>query len=546
MGPGAVAALSADWSARVTPAAHPPPSGRLAGWLAMALIAVTLATYAGIHGFEYVNFDDPQYVTANPHVATGLTWANVGWAFSTGYAANWHPVTWLSHMIDVTLFGPAAGPAHVVNLALHVANALLLFAFLVRTTGAAGRSAVVASLFGVHPLHVESVAWIAERKDVLSMFFALCALVAYAGAVRRRSGAGVVVAVIAFALALMAKPMLVTLPLVLLLVDVWPLGRPRTLALVREKIPFFALAIASMAVTVVVQRQAGAIAPLDSYPLPARVAHAIAALVDYLVKTVWPVNLAVFYPLPPTTPVWRVVVCGTVLSLVTLAAVVLSRRRPYVIVGWLWYVVTLLPVIGLVQVGGQGMADRYTYLPLVGIFVIAVWGAADALSGAGIARPALVCTAVVVVAAYAAAAHRQLQAWRDSTRLWTHALEATTDNYRAENAVGALLIDAGRVDDAVPHLAAAVRLEPAFAEAHNNLGAALARRGALTEAIAHYREALRISPGLAQAHNNLGLALARSGDVDGAVRELREAVRLAPDRGDFRYNLAVLLRQLIP
>jgi len=523
VGTGAIGALSPERSARVK----------------TALVAVTLATFAGVWSFGFVNFDDPQYVINNPHVSTGLTWANVVWALTSGYAANWHPVTWLSHMIDVTVFGLAPGPAHAVNLALHVANVLLLFAFFARTTGAAGRSAVVAALFAVHPLHVESVAWISERKDVLSTFFGLCTLLAYARFVRQPSRSRMLMACAAFALGLMAKPMLVMLPFVLLLVDRWPLGRRFAPALVREKIPLFALAVASIVITVLVQQQAGAVAALDPYPLTARLAHVVTAFTDYLAKTVWPAHLAVFYPLPLATAWWRVGAATILLAGATYVAIALTHRRPYVIVGWLWYLVMLLPVIGLVQVGGQGMADRYTYLPLVGIFVVVAWGLADMSVG----RPALVATACVAIAAYALVAHRQLQVWRDSTALWTHALEVTTDNYRAQNAVGALLVESGRVDEAVPHLIEAVRIEPAFAEAHSNLGAALARRGQLNDAMSHYREALRLSPDLAQAHNNLGLALARTGDVDGAVREIREAVRLAPDRQDFRYNLDVLLRR---
>ncbi|HKV99749.1 MAG TPA: tetratricopeptide repeat protein [Vicinamibacterales bacterium] len=520
-----------------------PVSGRVAGWLAIALAALTIATYAGVWSYGFVNFDDPQYVVNNPHVTGGLSWTNVVWAFTSGYAANWHPVTWVSHMIDVTLFGPSAGPAHAVNLAIHVVNVLLLFAFLARTTGAMGRSAVVAALFAVHPLHVESVAWISERKDVLSTFFGLCTLLLYVGYVRR-PGFGRALAMCGmFVLGLMAKPMLVTLPLVMLVLDRWPLGRPATLALVREKIPLFALSAAAIVVTVVAQRQAGAVAALDPYPLTARIAHVTVAFIDYALQMVWPSHLSVFYPLPLATPVWRIAISTIVLGLLTLTAIRPSQPRPYVLTGWLWYVFMLVPVIGLVQVGGQGMADRYTYLPLVGLFVIVVWSAPDVFAGSRWARVALPAAAVMAVAAYAFVAHRQLQVWRDSMSLWTHALEVTTGNYRAENAVGALFVEQGRVDDAVPHLAEAIRIEPAYAEAHSNLGAALARRGQIDDAIVQYREALRLSPDLAQAHNNLGLALARTGDVDGAIREIREAVRLSPDRQDFRYNLSVLLRQ---
>ena len=520
-----------------------PLSGRMTGWLALALVAVTLVTYAGIWSLGFVNFDDPQYISNNPHVATGLSAANVVWAFTSAYAANWHPATWASHMIDVTLFGVAPGPMHLVSLAIHVANVLLLFAFLLRTTGAAARSAIVAALFAVHPLHVESVSWISERKDVLSAFFGLCTLLAYVAYVRRPTRARGLVVLALFALALMAKPMLVTLPVVLLLIDYWPLNRPLSWALVREKVPLFALTAASIAVTVVAQHRAAAIAPLNRYSVPARLVHVVNAFTDYLVAAVWPTRLAVFYPLSLTTPGWRIVASSLLFGAATYAAIAFARRRPYVIVGWLWYVVMILPVSGLVQVGSQGLADRYTYLPLIGIFVIAEWGLADLLATAPRARRAVAVGACVLIAIFAVVAHRQLQVWRDSTTLWTHALEVTHDNYRAEEAVGALLVDAGRLDEGVAHLTEAVRLEPAFAIAHSNLGTALAKRGQFDEAIQHYREALRLSPGLAQAHNNLGLALARTGDVEGAVREIREAVRLAPERPDFQHNLAMLLRQ---
>jgi len=510
--------------------------------VAAGLAALAVIVYAGVWSYGFVNFDDPRYVTENPHVATGLTWANVRWAFTTGYAANWHPITWLSHMLDVAMAGPTPGLAHATSLLLHAANTVLLFAFLRRTTGAAGPSAVVAALFAAHPLHVESVAWISERKDVLSTFFGLIAMHAYVAQVRSPSRArAAALVVVAFALGVMAKPMLVTLPLVLLAIDWWPLGRPMTVDRMWEKLPLFLLSGAAMAITLIVQRAAGAVASFNPYPISARLAHAATAYVDYLRQMIWPANLAVFYPLPTGTTTTRLVSSLALIAAITVAAIWLRRRRPYILAGWLWYVVMLVPVIGIVQVGGQGMADRYTYLSLVGVFVAIVWLARDLAGHSATGRLALGAIAAVAIAACAMVARQQLQYWRSSLALWTRALDVTADNYRARNAVGALLIDQGRLDDAIVDLREAVRLEPAYADAHNNLGAALARRGQIGDAIVEYRAAVQLAPGLAIAHNNLALALARTGQVDGAIDELRQAARLAPERPEFHYNLGVLL-----
>jgi Flp pilus assembly protein TadD len=508
---------------------------------ALFLGALAVIVYAGVWSYGFVNFDDPRYIIENPHVASSLSWANVGWAFTTGYAANWHPITWLSHMLDVTLAGPTPAVAHVNNLVLHAANTVLLFTFLRRTTGALGPSAVVAALFAAHPLHVESVAWISERKDVLSTFFGLIAMLAYVAQVRSPSRARAAVLYSAFALGLMAKPMLVTLPLVLLAIDRWPINRPMTISLVREKLPLFLLSGAAMVITLVVQRAGGAVAPFNPYPIAARLAHAATAYADYLRLTVWPVNLAVFYPLPIGTGTARLLLSLAAIAAITIAAVLLRQHRPYLLTGWLWYIVMLVPVIGIVQVGGQGMADRYTYFSLVGVFMAIVWLAWDLAGNSSVGRAGLAAVAAAAIVACGLVAHHQLQFWRSSLALWTRALDVTTDNYRARNAVGALLIDQGRLDEAIVDLREAVRLEPAYADAHNNLGAALARHDQIDDAIVEYREALRLAPDLALAHNNLGIALARTGSIDTAIAELRAAARLSPNRPDFHYNLAVLL-----
>jgi hypothetical protein len=369
----------------------------------------------------------------------------------------------------------------------------------------------------------------------------LIAMLAYVAQVRSPSRGRTAVLYGSFALGLMAKPMLVTLPIVLLAIDRWPLERRMTIALVREKLPLFLLSGATMAITVVVQREGGAVAPFTPYPIGARLAHAATAYVDYLRQMIWPVNLAVFYPLPIGAETTRLVSSLVVIAAFTIAAVLFRQRWPYVLTGWTWYIVMLLPVIGIVQVGGQGMADRYTYLSLVGVFVAMVWLARDLVGDSVVGRVGLATVAAAAIAGCGIVAHHQLQFWRSSLALWTRALDATTDNYRARNAVGALLIDQGRLDEAIVDLREAVRLEPAYADAHNNLGAALARHGQLDDAIVAYREALRLAPDLALAHNNLGIALARTGSLDAAIGELRAAARLSPNRPDFHYNLAVLL-----
>jgi hypothetical protein len=385
---------------------------------------LTPAVFAPVLRNEFTSYDDRTYVSANRHIQRGLSAEAVRWAFTTTRAANWHPVTWVSHMIDVTVFGLAPGPAHAVNLALHVANVLLLFVFFARTTGAAGRSAVVAALFAVHPLHVESVAWIAERKDVLSTLFWLLATWEYVEYARSRSTGRLALVAFLMALGLLAKPMLVTLPFTLLLLDRWPLGRASAgwKALVVEKLPLFALSIAACVATFLAQQAGGAVASVERFPAPVRVANAIWSYVAYLELTLWPRRLAVFYPHPGSSlPAWKVALAASILAAMTSLAVMLRRSRPYVLTGWLWYVGTLVPVIGLVQVGNQGMADRYTYVPLIGIFVIVAWTAASWGSHTTI-------PAVAVVLALAAAARAQVMEWRDTVTVFTHALAVTGPN----------------------------------------------------------------------------------------------------------------------
>ena len=541
----------------------------IAGILALG----TFAVVAPALRLGFVNYDDPEYVTENPPVRAGLRAASVAWAFTTPHSANWHPLTWLSHMADCQLYGLAPAGHHATSVVLHAASAAVLFGALAGMTGATWPSLFVASAFALHPLRVESVAWVAERKDVLAGLCWMLALVAYWRYVRRPRPTRWLLVVAAFALGLLAKPMVVTLPFVLLLLDRWPLGRPWSARIVSEKLPLLALSLAASAVTFAVQRGAGAVASLDTLSFGARLAGATVAVATYLVKTFWPTNLAVFYPNRPPAP-WQLVLSVLLLVAVSLLAVAQHRRRPYLLVGWLWYLGTLVPVIGLVKVGDQAMADRFTYIPQIGVLLMLAWGAAEL----SVPRAALVATGAAALAASAVLTVRQLDVWQDSITLFTHATAVTRDNYVAEANLGAALLDLGHPSDAIGHLrraeaikpdyvkphvtlgkalaesgdaegaareyAEALRLDPGYATAHYNLGLLLAGQGRLDEAIARYREALRLDPNYANARHNLGAALAAEGRFEEAVAEYRRALALLPDLGIAHGNLAIALERL--
>jgi tetratricopeptide (TPR) repeat protein len=507
------------------------------------LITATAAVYAPVRQFGFV-WDDPDYVTENVHVGQGLTWQGVQWALTSTDAANWHPVTWLSHMLDVQLYGMNAGPQHVTNLVLHILNALLLFGLLYRMTGAWGRSTFVAGLFALHPLHVESVAWIAERKDVLSTLFWMLTMWAYVGYARRPGLRRYLPVVLWFGLGLMAKPMLVTLPFVLLLVDFWPLQRmePGGLArLVKEKLPLFAMAAISSVVTVVAQRQGGAVAGLWRVPLGVRLLNAPASYLAYIGKMLWPVRLAAFYPLDAATPVLQALLGALLLTGTTLLAIRAGRRHGYFLTGWLWYLGTLVPVIGLAQVGGQSMADRYTYVPLIGLFVIIAWGAPELAGRWRYGRAALAGAAACVLLACAALARAQAGYWSDGVTLWQHALEVTEHNYAAHANLGGILLKQGKTDEAIAHFVAAQRIKPDLAEAQADLGMAYLSQGKFDEAAQRFAAALRIDPNYAEAHATLGNALARQGKVEEAIGEYKEALRLRPAYAEAYNDLGVAL-----
>ncbi|MBZ5638125.1 MAG: tetratricopeptide repeat protein [Acidobacteriia bacterium] len=532
---------------------------------ALLLVGATILAFAPVLSAGFLIYDDERYVLRNPHIQEGFTADALRWAMSAGYASNWHPLTWLSHMLDWRLFGSSAGGHHLTSLLLHAANAAALFLLLDRMTGATGRSAFAAALFALHPLHVESVAWVAERKDVLSTLFWILATFSYVAWTRRGGIARYVQVAALLALGLSAKPMLVTLPLTLLILDGWPLGRfasgsGRAARLVAEKVPLLALSAVSAAVTLAVQAASPAVGSIQEFPLGARVGNALVAYAAYLGKAIWPTGLAVFYPHPgPSLALAKPAAAALLLAAVTALALAFRRTRPYLLAGWLWYLVTLVPVIGLVQVGEQAMADRYTYVPLIGPFIAIAWGVPDAArallaairrggaKGTETGRPlrwALLTGAGAVLLVLALLTRAQAATWKNSLTLFEHALAVTRGNHLAHLDLGAALAREGRSDEALAHYTEAVRLKPDDATAQYDLGAALAARGGDAKAMEHYAKALALDPGYAAPHNNLGILLAKQGRIDEAARHYAEAVRLRPDFAEAHFNLAVALHAL--
>ena len=511
--------------------------------LGVALAMFTAALYLPALQNGFVNYDDPDYVTRNPNVLNGLHWTNVVWSFGTNNpAANWHPLTWISHMADVQLYGMNPWGHHLTNVLLLVADVVLLFLFLAVATGRLWPSAAVAALFAVHPINVENVAWVAERKAVLSVFFMFGALIAYVWYAKRPGVARYVLVAVLFALALMSKAMILTLPFAMLLLDYWPLNRAAIsdgeparspwrvfLALVKEKIPLFALTAAATWITFGIHRREGSMALV--MPLSWRLKNVIYSYAVYLWKAVWPTRLAVFYPHPENRlPLWQVGLAALVL--VTISALVWRyRNRKYLVVGWLWYLGTTLPMIGLIQSGRQGMGDRYAYLGLIGVFVAVVWLIGDLAQEWKLSRTAMTAGFAVVILPLAFLTHRQIGYWKDSETLFRHALEVTTHNAIAENNLGAALMDKGDMAGALPHFTAAVQYAPDLGNAHYNLGVILHRQNQLSEAVVQYRLALTYAANsmeAAQAHNNLGIVYLNQNNFADAKQELDKALGLNP------------------
>ena len=550
---------------------------RLVPGVCIFLAAITFAVFGQTLGHEFVNYDDNMYVYENPVVSSGLSWKGVKWVFTHSLSANWHPLTMMSHMLDCQWYGLNPGGHHLTNVLLHTASVILLFLVLRRMTGFPWRSAFVAAVFAIHPLRVESVAWVAERKDVLSGLFFMLTLWAYTRYVasdrwqvtRTDSASSRVTQFVSFfyclvllffTLGLMCKSMLVTLPLVLLLLDYWPLGRlsgvkwqvpgekqgkPSTFnsqlsTLLLEKLPLIGLAVASCVVTIFAQQEA--LQSFDKFSLPLRMGNALISCAAYLDQMFWPSGLAVLYPLTSGS----VGVSGVVLSLVLLAGIstgvfILRRRHPYFLTGWLWYLIMLMPVIGIIQVGGQARADRYTYLPQIGLYLLLTWALAELCAGWRHRRVVLGGGSAIILAVLMICTYEQTSYWRNSESLWTHTLACTSDNDVAHDNFGNFLIGEGRADEAITHYQKAVQINPKNVEAHYNLGNVLIKEGSVDEAITYYQKALQINPDYAQAHNNLGNALLQKGNVDEAIVHFQKALQISPHFAEAHYNFGNVL-----
>ena len=525
------------------------------------LVIATLAVYWQVLDNDFVNYDDDDYVTENIRVHKGVTFDSLTWAFTSSHAGNWHPLTWISHMIDCQLYGLNPRGHHLTSLLFHVANTLLLLLILVRMTGTLWQSSFVAALFAIHPLHVESVAWVAERKDVLSTFFMMLTIWAYILYVKKGEIKRYLLVVLFFVLGLMSKPMLVTLPFILLMLDFWPLGRlchirdTRNVVtgqhtderldifrLVWEKVPFFALAVVSSVVTFIVQERGGAVVLLKTYSIQTRIINAFVAYIEYIVNMIWPVKLALLYPHPGNSlPLWKGVVAGLALVLITVLVIRKARKIPYITVGWFWYVVTLIPVIGIVQVGSQAKADRYTYITLIGWFVIIAWGANDLLSKWPHRKIWLGTLAGILLPVLMVLTWKQVQYWENNTTLFKHTLKHTSNNLIIHNNMGVTLDKQGRTEEAVEHYLQALRVMPDYVKAHYNLGNALYKQGRTEEAVEHYLQALRLKPDYAEANNSLGVALDRQDRTEEAIERYLQALRLKPDYAEAHNNLGVAL-----
>ncbi|HSV27645.1 MAG TPA: tetratricopeptide repeat protein, partial [Sedimentisphaerales bacterium] len=529
----------------------------------IVLILGTLAVFWQVRDFDFVNFDDGCYVFENPHVRSGLSLANVVWAFTSGHAFNWHPLTWLSHMLDSHLFGVDPGRMHLVNVFFHIANTLLLFILLKDMTGSILQSAFVAAAFALHPTRVESVAWISQRKDVLSTFFLLLTLYSYRGYSVRPSAARYLLALSFFALGLMSKPMLVTLPFLLLLLDYWPLerfsfqpaasprGRSRAAAagvsgypsagrLVIEKLPFFVLAAIASVVTFLVQRAGGAVVDIDLMPLDARVSNALVSYVRYIGLMLWPSNLAVLYPLGrDRIAFWQAGASFLLLVAISILAIWFGRQRKYLPVGWFWFVGMLVPVIGLVQVGSQALADRYTYMPYTGLFIIVAWGVSELSAKIAHRKVILWGLAAAIFATLGILAHKQTGYWRDGMTLFTRAIAVTRDNNVAHSNRGNIHAAAGRFEEAAADFRRAIEIKPNYAEAHSNLGNVLGSKGRLQEAMESYMRALRSNPLLAEAHYGMGLIHGKLGRWQEAAEAFGRSVEIRPSNAAGQHNLGV-------
>jgi tetratricopeptide (TPR) repeat protein len=531
------------------PESERPPADLNDRWMAAGICIFLAAIIWTVFGqtlhHEFVNFDDNRYVYDNPVVQKGLTWEGFRWALTYGAIGHWHPLTWLSHMLDCQLYGLNAGGPHLTNVLLHTAAAILFFLLLWQMTGFLWRSAFVAAVFAIHPLRAESVAWVAERKDVLSALFFMLTLGAYVRYVSRPSVIRYCTVMLLFALGLLSKNMLVTMPFVFLLLDYWPLNRlsgpPVLRRLVAEKIPLFVLAVGSCVATTLVPEKLFAGSRL---PFELRMENAVVSCVTYLWQMIYPSGLACFYPNPANhLPLWQVAGALGLLLAMSGAAWTFRKTHPNLIVGWLWYLGMMVPVIGIVQISYYAHADRYTYLPQIGLYLSLTWLATDLCAGWRHRRAVLGCCSTIILAALIFCARTQVSYWRNSESLWTHTLACTSDNAIAHNSLGAFFLQQGRLAEAVAHIKKSLEIEPYYAEAHYNLGTALFQQGQLDEAISHFQMALEIKPDYADACNNLGNALLHKGDEDDAIAYFKKALQIKPGFAEACYNIGSALLQ---
>lgn len=537
--------------------------------LACLFLTIVIATvFYQLPGLDFVNLDDGIYVTENTHVQAGLTLDSLTWAFSLNDSSYWHPLTWLSHMLDCQLFGLNPGTHHLVNLIIHLANSLLLFLILKRMTGSLWQSSFVAAMFALHPLNVESVAWVASRKNLLSTFFLMLTLWTYVRYTQGPTIGKYLLVLLAFVLGLMTKPMLVTLPFLLLVLDYWPLGRfpvgqlgycdnsegtastmtvsgrEHSSRLVLEKVPLLIFSMFSIYITSLAVQLSGIVISTEAVPMKLRIANGLVSYVAYVAKMAWPKDLAVYYPYPAMVPLWNTVGAACVLTAVSAFIFRGWRKTPYLVTGWLWYLGTLVPVIGLKQHGlWPAMADRFAYVPLIGIFIMIAWGSPHLVLRLRYRRIFLTLAAGTVLSVFMILTWIQLHHWKNSSALFQHALRVTSNNHLAHNNLGNVLARQGKTKEAIGHYARALQISPNFPNAHNNLGKALARQGKTEESIGHYLKALQLKPDLPEAHNNLGNALARQGKDQEAIDHYTKALQLKPNFAGAHNNLGNVLER---
>ncbi|MCC6794097.1 MAG: tetratricopeptide repeat protein [Candidatus Hydrogenedentes bacterium] len=521
-----------------------------------ALLVIVAALYWPALSFDFTNYDDDDYVTENPFIQRGFTMEMIRWSFTTAHAANWHPLTWMSHAIDWQLSGAKPGLHHATNILFHAINAALLYTFLFRATNARGPSFVVALIFAVHPFNVETVAWVSERKNVLSTFFGLLSLVAYVGYAKHKKRSTYIIACITFALGLMSKPMLVTWPFVMLLLDYWPLSRIKTplfpvpallremKPLIKEKIPFFGLIVALSVITYLVQSRGGAVGSVDAIPMIQRVGNALVSYRNYVVMTIWPFGNAAFYPHPfHTLPVWKAALCLAVLIAISMVVVRAGRTKRYLVTGWFYYLGTLVPVIGIVQVGSQAMADRYAYVPILGLFIMAAWGAMDIAARLKVSPRTLTIAAGLVILLLAARTWNQLPHWRNSIALWERAVAVTKDNYIAHNNLGSAYLRTNQHDRALLEFTESLRIRPTHPGALVNMGRVFLDSHKAAEAAQLFEKAISLEPRRVSANLNLAIAYFQMNQIDRALTQAKLTQHI--DSEDPKvYNLLGVLSNL--